>query len=101
MRLYNSVNKDVINLLGHEYCVCSMMIYHALMVFYISFIQSSYFLLFASTAVGFLLADKLVLSKVRAALGLDQLKVGLTGAAPIRVDTLEFFGALGAFCRKG
>jgi len=41
------------------------------------------------------LADKLVLSKVRAALGLDQLKVGLTGAAPIRVDTLEFFGALG------
>eukprot|EP00434_Breviolum_minutum_P023508 symbB.v1.2.020738.t1/scaffold1762.1/size182224/5 len=46
-------------------------------------------------SLSFLLADKLVLSKVRAALGLDQLKVGLTGAAPIRVDTLEFFGALG------
>ncbi|CAK9085979.1 unnamed protein product [Durusdinium trenchii] len=48
-----------------------------------------------STPLGFGFADKLVLSKVKGALGLDQLKLGLTGAAPIRVDTLEFFGSLG------
>jgi long-chain-fatty-acid--CoA ligase ACSBG len=41
------------------------------------------------------LASKLVLNKVKGALGLDCCKIGLTGAAPIRVDTLEFFGALG------
>ena len=33
VRWYNSVNKDVINLLGHEYCVCSMMIYHDISCF--------------------------------------------------------------------
>lgn len=36
-----------------------------------------------------------LLSQVKAGLGLDQLKFGLTGAAPIRVDTLEYFGSLG------
>lgn len=41
------------------------------------------------------LADKLILSKAREAIGLDQCKVFLTGAAPISVDTLEYFGALG------
>jgi len=41
------------------------------------------------------LADKLVLSKIKVALGLDQCKFGMTGAAPIRVDTLEYFGSLG------
>ena len=41
------------------------------------------------------LADKLVLSKIKLALGLDQCKFGFTGAAPITVDTLEYFGALG------
>jgi long-chain-fatty-acid--CoA ligase ACSBG len=41
------------------------------------------------------LAEKLVLSKVKAALGLDKCKFGFTGAAPIQVDTLEYFGALG------
>eukprot|EP00413_Alexandrium_margalefii_P011835 CAMPEP_0204532328 /NCGR_PEP_ID=MMETSP0661-20131031/11664_1 /ASSEMBLY_ACC=CAM_ASM_000606 /TAXON_ID=109239 /ORGANISM="Alexandrium margalefi, Strain AMGDE01CS-322" /LENGTH=543 /DNA_ID=CAMNT_0051538559 /DNA_START=3 /DNA_END=1631 /DNA_ORIENTATION=- len=40
-------------------------------------------------------ADKLILSKAREALGLDQCRVFLTGAAPIAVETLEYFGALG------
>jgi len=40
------------------------------------------------------LANK-VLSKVKAGIGLDQCKFGFTGAAPIRVDTLEYFGSLG------
>jgi len=40
-------------------------------------------------------ADKLVLSKVKTALGLEQCKFGLTGAAPISKDTLEYFGSLG------
>jgi long-chain-fatty-acid--CoA ligase ACSBG len=41
------------------------------------------------------IANKLVLSKVKAALGLEECKFGFTGAAPITVDTLEYFGALG------
>lgn len=41
------------------------------------------------------LADKLILSKARDALGLDKCKVFLTGAAPIAVETLEYFGQLG------
>lgn len=41
------------------------------------------------------LADKLVLSKARDALGLDQCKVFITGAAPIAIETLEYFGQLG------
>mmetsp|Transcript_34213 Transcript_34213/g.84131 ORF Transcript_34213/g.84131 Transcript_34213/m.84131 type:complete len:769 (-) Transcript_34213:214-2520(-) len=41
------------------------------------------------------LADKLVLSKVKAVLGLDKCKFGFTGAAPITEDTLEYFGSLG------
>lgn len=48
-----------------------------------------------SYPTGYTLADMLVLSKVKAALGLDQLKYAVTGAAPIRVDTLEYFGSLG------
>ena len=40
-------------------------------------------------------ADKLVLSKVREALGLDRCKFHFSGAAPQTKDTLEFFGALG------
>jgi long-chain-fatty-acid--CoA ligase ACSBG len=44
--------------------------------------------------VGLTIASKL-LSKVKEGLGLDELKFGLTGAAPIRVDTLEYFGSLG------
>jgi long-chain-fatty-acid--CoA ligase ACSBG len=44
---------------------------------------------------GYGMANSLVLSKVKAGLGLDELKYGMTGAAPIRVDTLEYFGQLG------
>jgi len=40
-------------------------------------------------------ADKIVLSKVKTALGLECCKFAFTGAAPITVDTLEYFGSLG------
>ncbi|MFC9993761.1 fatty acid--CoA ligase FadD11 [Nocardia sp. NPDC127526] len=40
-------------------------------------------------------ADELVLSKLRAKLGLDQLKWALSGAAPIPAETLGFFFGLG------
>lgn len=38
---------------------------------------------------------KRALSKVSEALGLDKCKFGFTGAAPIRVDTLEYFASIG------
>ncbi|WP_420838094.1 AMP-dependent synthetase/ligase [Antrihabitans stalactiti] len=41
------------------------------------------------------LADKLVLSKVREALGLDQLRYAFSGASAIPKETLEFFYGLG------
>ncbi len=41
------------------------------------------------------LANKLVVSKVKAALGLDLLHLAVTGAAPISRGTLEFFASLG------
>eukprot|EP00450_Noctiluca_scintillans_P000712 CAMPEP_0194483376 /NCGR_PEP_ID=MMETSP0253-20130528/5018_1 /TAXON_ID=2966 /ORGANISM="Noctiluca scintillans" /LENGTH=734 /DNA_ID=CAMNT_0039323037 /DNA_START=65 /DNA_END=2269 /DNA_ORIENTATION=- len=41
------------------------------------------------------IADKVILSKARDALGLDQCRVFLTGAAPIATETLEYFGTLG------
>jgi long-chain acyl-CoA synthetase len=40
-------------------------------------------------------ADKLVLTKLRAALGLDQARLVASGAAPIAPDVLRFFSALG------
>lgn len=47
-----------------------------------------------SKPVGIHVALKL-LGKVKENLGLDACKFGMTGAAPIRVDTLEYFGSLG------
>jgi len=36
-----------------------------------------------------------ILGKAKAQLGLDCVKFGFTGAAPIRVDTLEYFASIG------
>ena len=47
------------------------------------------------TPFGYSMAESVVLSKVKAALGLDACKFGFTGAAPISTDTLEYFGSLG------
>ncbi|MFE1591282.1 AMP-dependent synthetase/ligase [Nocardia sp. NPDC058705] len=41
------------------------------------------------------IADALVLSKLRAALGFDELKVAASGAAPVPPETLEYFLGLG------
>jgi long-subunit acyl-CoA synthetase (AMP-forming) len=47
------------------------------------------------------LASKLVISKIQDALGLDQLQVALSGAAPISVSTLEFFASIGLPIHEG
>ncbi len=47
------------------------------------------------------LANKLVISKIQDALGLDQLQVALSGAAPISVSTLEFFASIGLPIHEG
>ena len=47
------------------------------------------------------LANKLVVSKIKEALGLDQLQVALSGAAPISVSTLEFFASIGVPIHEG
>jgi len=41
------------------------------------------------------IADRLVISKMKALLGFDRTRSGLTGAAPIGKDVLEFFLSLG------
>ena len=40
-------------------------------------------------------ADELVLSKIRAQIGLDNVVWSVSGAAPTSIDVLEFFGAIG------
>ncbi|HEU5391304.1 MAG TPA: AMP-binding protein [Streptosporangiaceae bacterium] len=49
----------------------------------------------AGLAVQYARAEKLVLSKLRAKLGLDQVKWAVSGAAPIPPEVLAFFGGLG------
>jgi long-subunit acyl-CoA synthetase (AMP-forming) len=44
---------------------------------------------------GYKLADKIIFSKVRAKLGLDEARICITSAAPISLSTLEFFHSLG------
>ncbi|WP_040807941.1 AMP-dependent synthetase/ligase [Nocardia concava] len=41
------------------------------------------------------IADALVLSKLRVALGLDQINLAVSGAAPISADVLRFFNGVG------
>jgi len=40
-------------------------------------------------------ADRMVLSKIKVALGLDAAKLVLTGAAPLQMVTAEYFGSIG------
>lgn len=47
------------------------------------------------------LAHRLVLSKVHHALGLDQLRLASSGAAPISLATLNFFASLGIVIHEG
>ncbi|MBB3037362.1 AMP-dependent synthetase/ligase [Hoyosella altamirensis] len=46
-------------------------------------------------AAQYALADKLVLSKIRHKIGLDQARLALSGAAPIAPDVIKFFIGLG------
>jgi len=47
------------------------------------------------------IANKLVLSKIRASIGLDQLIVSGSGAAPTAKSTLEFFASIGILIHEG
>merc|ERR1739844_11184 len=41
-----------------------------------------------------------IMNAVKGAVGLDQCKYAFTGAAPIRTDTLEYFGSLGIYINE-
>jgi long-chain-fatty-acid--CoA ligase ACSBG len=45
-------------------------------------------------SLSFRIADKVVLSKIKEALGLDQCRYCFTGAAPISAEVISFFGSL-------
>ena len=47
------------------------------------------------------LANKLVISRIKQALGLGELQLALVGAAPVSVSTLEFFASLGVSVHEG
>jgi long-subunit acyl-CoA synthetase (AMP-forming) len=47
------------------------------------------------------LANRLVISKIKAALGLDQLILAGSGAAPIARSTLDFFASIGILIHEG
>jgi long-chain acyl-CoA synthetase len=51
--------------------------------------------------VRFRIADKLVLSKIRARLGLDRITVMVSGSAPLAREVQEFFGAAGLAIYEG
>ena len=53
------------------------------------------------TGFGRKMANKLVISKVKSALGLEDLKLAATGAAPISADTQRFFAGLGICIYEG
>lgn len=46
------------------------------------------------------LADKLIFSKIKGALGFDRLRMGVSAAAPIGLDVLEFFASFDIIVRE-
>lgn len=51
-------------------------------------------------ALQYKLADRLIFSKVKAAIGLDRVRFAVSGAAPISADVLEFLAGLGLTIRE-
>ncbi len=53
-----------------------------------------------SLKLRYALANKLFATKLKSALGLDRLKVAVTGAAPISLDVLNFFASVGVIIHE-
>lgn len=47
------------------------------------------------------LAQRLVISKIKAALGLDEVRLAISGAAPISESTVRFFASVGLLIHEG